>query len=493
MPRPNILWFCADHMRADALGCYGNRLTRTPNIDRLAAGGVVFDRCFSQSPICTPSRVSFLTGRYPRTARCAQNGQAIPADEVLVTKLLADAGYTCGLSGKLHISPCQPIACPISERRIDDGYTAFHWSHHPFPDWPGNEYIRWLKEKGVTPPKSFQQDSPYQGPTQAHPPFRDSRYVYEGTPEELHPTTWCAEKAARFIEGAAGFDRPWLFSINTFDPHPPFDPPLAYLERYLDRLDEIPLPNYVPGELENKPIYQQRVFTAPMGLGLHAVDRMTADEHRLARAAYYAMVDLIDAGIGRILAALERTGQLANTIVIVMSDHGHPLADHGTPNIGPYFYEPAVRVPLIVSGPGHVEGGRRSDAMVELMDLAPTLLEAADLPRAPGMQAQSLWPLLKGRPLPQPLHDDVFCEYYARDLRTGNRTHATMLRTEQHKLVAAHSHNTGELYDLEADPNETFNRWDDPAYQPVKVAMLSRLCDRLAGAIDPLPPRQAYW
>jgi len=104
MPSPNILWICTDEQRWDTLGCYGNEFVRTPVLDRMAGESLVFDRCYAQSPVCTPSRASFLTGRYPRTTRTRQNGQDIPSDEVLVTRLLADAGYTCGLSGKLHIS-----------------------------------------------------------------------------------------------------------------------------------------------------------------------------------------------------------------------------------------------------------------------------------------------------------------------------------------------------------------------------------------------------
>ena len=115
--RPNILWICSDQQRFDTLGCYGNEFVKTPNLDRLAQGGTLFEYAYSQSPVCTPSRTCFLTGRYPRTTRCRQNGQDIPEDEVLITRMLADEGYICGLSGKLHLSPCHPSVCKTMERR----------------------------------------------------------------------------------------------------------------------------------------------------------------------------------------------------------------------------------------------------------------------------------------------------------------------------------------------------------------------------------------
>ena len=128
MKRPNILWICTDQQRLDTLGVYGNPYVKTPNIDRLTQSGVLFENCFGQSPVCTTSRASFLTGRYPRTTSTRQNGQSIPPDEVLVTKLLAEAGYRCGLSGKLHLSACNPKVSLATERRIDDGYETFYWS-----------------------------------------------------------------------------------------------------------------------------------------------------------------------------------------------------------------------------------------------------------------------------------------------------------------------------------------------------------------------------
>ena len=163
--------------------------------------------------------------------------------------------------------------------------------------------------------------------------------------------------------------------MNPFDPHHPFDPPADYLARYLDRLDEIPLPAYRDGELDDKPVFQRRfhevgAYNVP---GAFRYGDLTGRNHRLVRAAYWAMVDLIDVQVGRILDALEHTGQRDRTLVIFTSDHGEMLGDHGIYLKGPFFYEQAVGVPLIVSLPGTIGGGRASDALIEAADLAPTL------------------------------------------------------------------------------------------------------------------------
>ncbi len=226
--RPNILWICTDQQRWDTLGCHGNDFVSTPNLDRMAASGIRFDNAFCQSPVCTPSRASFLTSRYPRTCRARQNGQSIPADEVLVTRLLADSGYYCGLAGKLHISACHPDTHPGCERRINDGYAEFHWSHHPSPGHASNAYIEWLAAQNQCLRRTTLPESGFASITDL--------------PPEQHQTAWCANTAVDFIERMAGRDQPWLFSVNIFDPHHPFDPPREFLEPYRQKLPNIPLP-----------------------------------------------------------------------------------------------------------------------------------------------------------------------------------------------------------------------------------------------------------
>jgi len=467
MQRPNILWICTDQQRFNTIAALGNPLIRTPNIDRLVGSGVSFTRAYCQSTVCAPSRASFLTGRYPRTTGCRQNGQSIPKRERLISRILADHGYTCGLAGKLHLASASDGKV---EERTDDGYEVFHWSHHPQPDWPENAYTQWLSKHVKT------WDELYRG--------AETPYVKEGIPAEFHQTTWCAEMAIDFIRQQR--NGPWLFSFNCFDPHHPFDPPKEVMDRY-DPAD-MPLPKYHPGELDDKPVYQrldhQWAHDEP---GYFHVAAMTDDDRRQVTAAYYAMIELIDEQVGRMLAALEETGQLENTIVIFMSDHGEMLGDHGLYLKGPHFYEEAVRCPLIVSWPGKFKQDLRSDGLVELVDLVPTLLEAAEIEIEPAIQGRSLLPILHGQADPSKHRDYVYCEYY--NAWTHKRSYGTMMRTPDKKIVVYHGIDDGELYDLSGDPAEIENLWRSQPHAELRERLLKDAFDASVFTMDPMPPR----
>ncbi len=489
--RPNVLWVCTDSQRWDTLGCYGNPFVRTPNADRLAREGVRFERVFAQNPLCTPSRGCFLTGRYPVTNRLRQNGQTVPPDLRPITRALRDqGGYVCGLSGKLHLSACdqrltlgpewwrrpaQDYVVPV-EQRIDDGYSVFHWSHSSAGN-PYSAYTQWLRQRGVA--QTLNADE--KGGEKLGP------HVSIGPPADQTHTAFCVDKAIEFIELHAGWQmsQPWLFSVNIVDPHPNFHPPREFLQRYLDRLDEIPLPDFDESELADKPAHQRDSYASGKG---NVIKDYTPRERRLLRAAYWAMCDHIDVELGKLLDALDRSGQRENTLVLFTSDHGELLGDHGRTWKGPFLYDPCIRVPLIVSMPGTVGQGLVSDALVELGDLAPTVTDCAHLPRDPGMQARSLWPLLTGQ-VPLDAHrDDVYCEYYNSN---PNKPPAwlTMVRTDRHKLIALHGSDEGELYDLQEDPREMRNLWASPAHKDLKIELLLRLASRMAWTADPLPER----
>ena len=477
---PNILWICTDQQRWDTLGCYGNEFVETPTIDSLAETGTQFDRTYCQSPFCSPSRASFLTGRYPRTTGVRTNGYPMPVDETPVTQILAESGYTCGLAGKLHLSPEAPYedanVVPEPARRVRDGYASFHWSGGPNQ---GN-HREWLTRQDVTETTSeLAQGSPYVSTT---------------VPPEYTQTMWCADRTIDFIETHDGGEEPWLFSVNPFDPHAPWTPPASYLERYRSLLDDIPLPTYEPGELDDKPAAQQ--FRRDTLSGYHVdVPYAEVDErdHRLIRAAYWAMCDLVDDAVARMLAALDRTGQREDTIVIFTSDHGEMLGDHAIYNKGVFFYEGGMRVPLIIDGPGFQEGVN-SSALVELTDIAPTLLEAAGVDAPLGMQGRSLYPLLRGKRTPDDHRQSVYAEHYL-DQEPAREQDSlyTMIRTDKYKLVRSHGRDEGELYDLATDPDELNNRWDDPDYLEIRADLLAKMTDRMAETADPLPEQQGDW
>jgi arylsulfatase len=467
---PNILWICTDQQRFDTIHALGNARIRTPHIDGLVQTGVAFTQAYCQSPVCTPSRASFLTGRYPRTTRCRQNGQSIPSTERLVPRILADHGYTCGLAGKLHLASC---ANGRVEERIDDGYSVFHWSHHPQPDWPENAYTQWLTQRGVT------WEQLYRG--------REHKYVKAGVPAEHHQTTWCAEMAIEFLREQSRTGKPWLFSVNTFAPHHPFDPPPEYLRRY--RPEEMPRPKWKPGELDRKPAYQQLDHMwAHNTPGSMDVASLTPEDGQAITAAYYAMVEHIDHEVGRMLAVLDETGQREVTLVVFMSDHGEMLGDHGLYLKGPHFYDEAVRVPLVLSQPGRMASGVQSDALVELTDLAPTLLECCGIAPEPQMQGRSLHGIVTGRADPSWHRESVYSEYY--NAWSHPHSYGTMLRTPTEKIVVYHGAEPGELYDLATDPEEFDNLWDEPAAREMKTRLLKQCFDASAFTMDPLPVRR---
>lgn len=462
---PNILWLCTDQQRTDSIGSYGNPLAPTPHLDRLASEGVLWTNAFCQSPVCTPSRASFLTGRYPRTTRCRQNGQAIPPDEILLPRMFADAGYRCGLAGKLHLASCSEGKI---ERRTDDGYHDFHWSHHPQPDWgDANAYTAWMRKRGVD------WHGLYENPPSG------SAFWQNGIPAEHHQTTWCAEETISFVR--QNRDRPWFFSFNCFAPHHPFDPPPEFLSHFDP--EQMPLPKRRAGELTAKPVFQQRdaewAHHSPGGFHSEA---MSDRDHREVRAAYLAMCQHIDSEVGRILAVLDQTDQRENTLVIFMSDHGEMLGDHGIYFKGPHFYDEAIRVPLIMRLPGVFEGGKSNEGLTELIDLAPTLLEIAGIDPPPHR--------LQGRSLVGDANEreHVFCEYY--NSWTHRDAYGTMIRTRNEKLVVYHGSDEGEYYDLRQDPDEFENLFRDPGSASRVRELMHRCFDASVFTMDPGPPRE---
>ena len=483
--KPNIVWLCTDQQRFDTIACLGNPHIRTPAVDGLVKGGVAFTKHYVQSPICTPSRASFMTGRYPRNHGVLSNGiEAWPASETMVTKLLADHGYLCGLIGKLHLTGAQGGA----ENRGDDGYGVFLWSNMPRPEDGtsfNNAYHHWLRAKGHDPFELFQDVDALIGP---------------GVAKELHQTTWLAESACDFIR--ANPERPWMLSLNPFAPHHPFDPPQEYLDRY--DAEALPDPLFEESDLARQEefagIQHQTYFPVdprkhhPRGAdearfpdGKFANHKGVPREYygKAFKASYYAMIEHLDDAVAMIYAELEATGQLENTIFIFTSDHGEMLGDHGLLLKGARFFDGAVRVPMVVHWPAAIQSGLISNALTEAVDIAPTLLDAAGIEVPWYMQGKSLMPILTGESDPHLHKEMVLCEFIDAmgKVYTEDRTRATMTFDGRHKLVSYHGHDLFELFDLEEDPGEYWNRWDDPDYSELRWKLYARQNDLLASQV----------
>jgi arylsulfatase len=441
--RPNILWYCTDQQRFDTIRALGNPHVETPVLDQLVGEGAAFTTAYCQSPICTPSRSSFMTGLYPARVHNTRNGNdTFPADAPpLISKLLADAGYDCGMIGKFHLQS----SGKRTEPRLDDGYRYWKFSHAPRDDWPeGHDYAEWVRERGGD--LDAMRESP------------------ERVPAEFHQTTWGTERAIEFLNEER--EGPWMLTINVYDPHPPFVPPKEYADRF--NPDEMPGPIFRESDLAQQAKLREIDFQ-------NEIRSPEEHEAKTKQALYYAMIALIDDQFGRLLAHLDATGQRDNTLVIFTSDHGETLGDHGLIYKGCRFYEGLIRVPLIFRWPAAVKAGLRSDALVELLDMSATMLDAAGVAMPDYFQGRSLMPILRGEAPADHFRESVRCEYFDSldaSFTGGYGAFATMYRRGRYKLSVYHGKKLGELYDLETDPEEFENLWDSPDHQALKNELI---------------------
>ncbi|MEM7407807.1 MAG: sulfatase-like hydrolase/transferase [Pseudomonadota bacterium] len=488
MKRPNILWYCTDQQRFDTIGALGNAHINTPRIDEFLHTGTAFTHAYCQSPICTPSRASFLTGVYPGALGVNGNGyELFPRhhEDKLLPHRLSKAGYDCGLVGKLHLaSPAKG-----QEPRVEDGYRYFQYSHdHKGPNDPGHDYAAWLdaqgeraedilSERAVSDPASYRQGANLRSFGGLYEPTEEN----DNVPPRLHQTHWCTEKSIEFIGARRPAEQPWFLSVNPFDPHPPFDAPWEYFRRYDP--GALPGAHFEESDLD----HQQRLADA--GVDFQSSPKHP-DElgHRELQASYYAMIEQLDHEFGRLLDYLDESGERDNTVVIFCSDHGETLADHGLVLKGCRFMEGLVRVPLIISWPANFAAGQRLDTLVELIDLAPTLAEAAGLDVPWFNQGLSLTAVLKGETDQHREH--VRTEFFGA-ISYPDQTHATMLRRGKWKLVCYHGKDLFELYDLESDPWEHRDLSRSSEHQQLLHELLRLSFDRQVAALPPMPERTA--
>ena len=442
MPRPNVLLLMVDQLAASWLPAYGHDVVQAPNIEALAATGVVFERAYCASPLCAPSRSALLTGRLPSRTGVYDNAAELRASEPTVTHSLRAAGYFTCLSGKMHfVGPDQLHG--FEQRLTTDVYPAdLDWT----PNWrvPPTVRLPWYHtmESVLTPgvcTASMQMDY-------------DDEVAHRAV-RKLHDL------------GRDGGGQPFFLTVSFTSPHDPWELRPRYWERYDPAAIELPAVGPIPRSQADPHSVRLRdmsgIDDAPL----------TDEQVRRARHGYYAAISYIDERIGDVLAALAESGLGDDTIVLFTADHGEMLGERGL-WYKMAFFEAAARVPLIVSAPGRLAPARVPEPVSQL-DLAPTLIDICAVESAGALAGRSLAAGLEGRTLGDA---DVAVEYLAE----GVTSPAAMLRRGRHKYIWC-GDDPEQLYDVEADPHELVNlagerqelcatlraeverRWDMPA------------------------------
>ncbi len=519
--RPNFLVLMTDQQRADHLGCYGNTVVRTPNVDALAARGLRFERFHVSNPICQPNRAALATGQMTTVNGCRQNGIPLSLDSTTYADVLRAEGYRTGIVGKAHFQNVSPIeARPPAHRgtgvppqspfhrarrtqRSGPDYQQeirAHWVADPDRDVPrpyygfdhlslcighGDQveghYSRWLRDRlnGAADPRGREAALPDDG--------NGTPQIWRtALPEDLYPTAYVGEEACGFLD--KDDDRPFLLVASFPDPHHPFTPPGKYFDMYDPA--GIALPEsfgHKTGARTDLPAHIQKVYeTGDESPDAYWPFHADAETTRRIIALNYGAITMIDDWIGRILAALERSGKADNTVVIFMSDHGDYMGDHGTALKHGVHTRGLIRVPLIWADPVRA-GGESTAIQGSAIDFAPTLLARAGVQAPIGMQGRDLL-ASDAEDLPVLIEDNGLA-FADPSGRTASRT----LVDGDWRMTVFEGSELGELYDLSSDPHELTNLWTDSGAARRRADMLHRLAERQMALRDAslIPTHQA--
>ncbi len=517
--RPNFLLFVTDQHRADHLGCYGNADVRTPHIDALAAAGCRFDDFHVATPICQPNRASLMTGRLPSVHGLQMNGRELSLGEHTFVETLREAGWRTALVGKSHLQniTIMPTSWPSPGQRLEQEAVR------PFPGRYGQEvWKRWADDD------AFGLSLPYYGfeqvvltighADQQHGHWR--RWLRQQTadadrliglenaiptpdlhlgrlgqawrtrvPEELYPTRFIADQTCARLADLAQDDAPFFVQCSFPDPHHPFTPPGRYWDLF--RPGDMSLPTTFDAELIDPPpplrfLREQRRANPSFQPG-HGSFACTEQEVREAIALNHGSLANIDDAIGRVLAQLHSLGLDDDTVVMFTSDHGDLLGDRGLMFKGGLHYPALTRVPFIWRDPQQASAAAASAALAQTIDIAPTVLARAGLAPANGMQGHSLLPVLAGSQAQVRERLLIEEESQRSDFGMDRRLRMRTLRDGQHRLTIYDGQPWGELYDLQQDPLEIRNLWNDPQSLGLRQALAEQMARAMLAAQDHSP------
>jgi len=487
MPQPNLLFIYTDEQAAGTMAAYGNALIETPNMDRLAGEGVVFERAYVTQPVCTPSRSTLLTGLWPHQSGCTENNVPLRPETPCLPELADLSGYRTGHFGKWHLGDEVFAQHGFDEWvSIDDGYRG-HYSEGR-DRGVRSSYFHWLVGRGFEPTVGGDGSASF------------SRGSCARLPEELSKPAYLAGEASRFLrENRRG--RPFMLFVNFFEPHMPYTGPR---DGQYDPAD-VPLPpNFDAAPGPEQPL-KLRLFRQHYARHGHSGLRLATEDHwRRLIANYWGLCSQVDTHLGTLLDTLEECGLAADTVVVYTSDHGDMMGSHGL-TAKCAQYEEAVRVPLMIRGPGIAPG--RVEAPVSHIDVVPTLLDLLGRPAPGSLPGRSLGPSLAdtrcapGR--------DVFVQWNGPNSGLGDVVGGVSLPEgaldvgPREDLVASICDpvrtivspdgwklncsplGEHELYDLTEDPGETRNLVREPAFRDRAQELLDRIRDWQAEVADP--------
>lgn len=433
--QPNILLVMADQLTAFALSAYGNRLTRTPNLDALAQAGSIFENAYCNYPLCAPARFALMSGRLPSKIAAYDNAAEFPASVPTIAHYLRDAGYYTCISGKMHfVGPDQHHG--FEDRLSTEIYPAdFSWTPGQTYDEMADPEIPW---HGTAPPGV----SSVETITESGPLARSLQMDYDD--EVAHRACQHIYDRKRYGDG-----RPLFMTVSFTQPHDPYVSRQEFWDLYRDEDIESPQVPAIP--VEDMDPHSRGVY---YHYGLHKFE-VTEDIYRRARHGYYAMISDIDHKLGQLRQTLADCGMAENTIILFTSDHGDMLGERGL-WFKKNLFEPSIRVPLMLYWPGREKNLKRVSAPVSLVDILPTLLDCATGSTSglvSDCDGESLLPLLN--------HDQPNRIALAEHIDGGTKGPRVMLRQGALKLVYSDDYPT-QLYDLAADPGEQTNLTGHP-------------------------------
>ena len=468
----NLIFICSDQQRTDTMACYGNDWIESPHLNGLSASSYVFENAYVTQPVCTPARGTMLTGLYPHSAGAIKNSSpdrplsGLAPDVKTIAEMISD-DYLCAYFGKWHLG--DDLSAQHGFERwisVEDAH-ELHATHvkkeHRFRK---SDHFRFLVEQGHQP----------EGDLEGHKSFTPDQR--SRLPEEHAICSFLGDQAAGFIREQAVSDRPFILFVSIFEPHPPYNGPLNHLYPAETVPDG---PVFLKEPAENTALFSRLWAEHYMRGGADNLSLKTPADWRALRGRYYGNVTLMDRGVGKVLEALEESGQADETVVVFTSDHGDSLGDRGM--LGKRsFHEEVARVPLLMRAPWLADTETRVPGSIGHVDLVPTLLDLLDQPVPDHLQGESRVSVLKGEAT---LADnDVFMQWHGEPPTVPLGTPAIGLMSavpwrsvvtgDRWKLNLSPGDQC-ELFDLSSDPWEEVNLFDEPAHRDRVREMAARI------------------